>query len=175
MVSSNERSDLLATVVKRLLAAENPQVIVEDLCRLVMAHIDYQFFYNDLVDESGRRMQLSACAGKPAEAAEAIRHLDFGVAVCGCVARDGERIIAENIQDSDDLWTQSVKSFGVQACCCHPLLTQGELLGTLSFGTRTRQNFTKDVIYRVRSMAMVHEKRYQSTDDLARVYFVGRT
>jgi PAS domain S-box-containing protein len=140
--TSNARLELLATLAERLLRAHDPQMIVEELCHLVMAHIDCQFFFNYLVDVPGQRMKLNACAGIPAEAADDIRHLDFGVAVCGCVARDAQRIIAEDIQHSDDLRSQLVKSFGVQAYCCHPLLVEGRLIGTLSFGTRTRPTFT---------------------------------
>jgi PAS domain S-box-containing protein len=149
---SEERFELLAKVSKRLLSAENPQAIVEDLCRLVMAHIDCQFFFNYLVEVPGKQMHLNAYAGIPEETAESIRQLDFGVAVCGCVARDCERIIAEDIQNSNDLRTQRVKSFGVQAYCCHPLMMHDRLIGTLSFGTKTRPTFTADEVGLMKSV-----------------------
>ena len=34
-----------------------------------------------------------------------------------------------------------LKSYGVEAYCCHPLMAQDRVIGTLSFGTRTRQRF----------------------------------
>jgi PAS domain S-box-containing protein len=144
--TSRERLELLSTITERLLRAEDPQVIVEELCRLVMDHLECQFFFNYLVEEPGKSMHLNACAGIPPEAADTIRQLDFGVAVCGCVARDCRRIIAEDIQNTDDMRTRLMKSFGVQAYCCHPLMAQGELTGTLSFGTRTRPTFTEDEV-----------------------------
>ena len=140
--TNNTRLELLTTVAQRLLGAENPQSIVEELCRLIMDHIDCQFFFNYLVEVPGQRMRLNAYAGISGETAETIRQLDFGTAVCGCVARDGRRVIAEHIEDSDDLKTELVKSFGVKAYCCHPMLVQNELIGTLSFGTITRSSFT---------------------------------
>ncbi|MBI4776204.1 MAG: response regulator [Deltaproteobacteria bacterium] len=151
--TSKERLELLAMVAERLLRAEDPQAIVEELCRAVMAHIDCRFFFNYLVEEPGRRLHLNACAGISPEAAAAIRQLDFGVAVCGCVARDGERIIAEDIQYSNDFRTQLVKSYGVQAYCCHPLLFQGRLIGTLSFGATTRTRFASDEIALMKSVS----------------------
>ena len=39
------------------------------------------------------RLRLNAWAGIPEEDARRIEWLDFGVAVCGCVARDGRRIV----------------------------------------------------------------------------------
>ncbi|MDX9786281.1 MAG: MASE3 domain-containing protein [Desulfobacterales bacterium] len=150
---SHERLELLAKVAENLLRAEDPLVIVDKICRLVMTHLDCQFFFNYIVESPGELLHLNASAGIPEEAAAAIRELQFGVAVCGCVAREGERIIVENIQCSDDPRTELVKSFGVQAYCCHPLLAQGRLIGTLSFGTSTRPQFAPDETTLMKSVA----------------------
>ncbi len=150
---SNERLKLLAAVAERLLRAEDPQRVAEDTCHLVMKYIDCQFFFNYLVEIPDKRMLLNASAGIPEDEAEKIRHLDFGVAVCGCVARDGERMIKDDIQCSYDPRVQLVKSFGVQAYCCHPLMARGDLIGTLSFGTSTRPTFTSDEIALMKSVA----------------------
>jgi PAS domain S-box-containing protein len=149
---SKDRLELLVTVAERLLRSEDPQAIIEDLCKMVMAHLDCQFFFNYLVEVPDQHLHLNAYAGITPEAAAAIRQLDFGVAICGCVALHGERIIAEDIQNSDDSRTQLVKSYGVQAYCCHPLMVQGKLIGTLSFGTRTRSEFADDEISLMKSV-----------------------
>ncbi|MBM3890159.1 MAG: PAS domain S-box protein, partial [Verrucomicrobia bacterium] len=36
--------------------------------------------------------------------------------------------------------------YGIQAYCCHPLISRGRLIGTLSFGTRRRVRFTTEEI-----------------------------
>jgi hypothetical protein len=41
--------------------------------------------------------------------------------------------LAENIQNTPDIRTELVKSYGVQAYAYHPLLAQGHALGTLSY------------------------------------------
>ncbi len=151
--ASNERLELLATVGESLLRAEDPQVIIEQVCRKVMSHLDCEFFFNYTVVVPGRRLYLTASAGVSAETAAEIQHLDFGVAVCGCVARDGRRIVAEDIQHSDDPRADLVRSWGVQAYCCHPLVALGRVIGTLSFGTRMRPSFTKDEISLMKSVA----------------------
>ena len=37
-----------------------------------------------------------------------------------------------------------MKSFGIKAYVCHPLLVEGRVIGTLSFGTRSRTSFSED-------------------------------
>ena len=133
---SEVRFRLLSETAGALLASPAPQQEVEKLCTRVMKHLDCQVFFNFLLDEPRGRLHLNAYAGIPEEEARKIEWLDYGVAVCGCVARDQERIIAENIFQQPDIRTDRVWSFGVQAYACHPLIVQDRLLGTLSFGTR---------------------------------------
>jgi light-regulated signal transduction histidine kinase (bacteriophytochrome) len=124
------------------------------------------------------RLRLNACGGIPADEARKIEWLDFGSAVCGCAARDGSRIVAEDIQATPDLRTELVKSFGLQAYACHPLLVGGRVLGTLSFGTRTRAHFSKDDLSLMKAVAdqvavaMERERAqvalHQATEDLKR-------
>jgi signal transduction histidine kinase/ActR/RegA family two-component response regulator len=151
--TNQERMQLLATVAERLLRSEAPQAIVEDLCRLAMVHLDCEVFFNYLVDDSGRALQLNAYGGVPAEMAANVQHLDFGMAVSGSVARDNQRMIVEKLQQRDDPVTALVRSFGVQAYCCHPLMVQGELVGTLAFGTRNRPTFAAGEVALMKSIA----------------------
>ncbi|MEZ4600517.1 MAG: PAS domain S-box protein [Syntrophotaleaceae bacterium] len=145
--------DLLETTASRLLTTDEPQEIVEALCRKVMTFLDCQTFFNFLVDEVSDRMYLNAYAGIPAEEAKKIEFLDYGVAVCGCAARDACRIVAEDIPNTPDPRTDLVHSFGIQAYACHPLMAQGRVLGTLSFGTRTRSRFTEEELALMKAVA----------------------
>ncbi len=153
MKESEARLRLLSGTAGRLLAAENPQTVVNDLCQGVMEHLDCQAFFNFLADESTGRLRLNACAGIPDEEVRKLEWLDSGVAVCGCVARDKQRLIAEDILNCSDPRTKLVKSYGIQAYCCHPLMVQGQLIGTLSFGTRTRPHFSPDDVETMHTVA----------------------
>jgi len=150
---STERFKLLSEVASRLLATEDPQALVNELCRDVMRYLDCQVFFNFVVDPPSGRLRLNAYAGIPAEDAAKIRWLDYGVAVCGCAARDGCRIVAEDLCKSADPRTELVKSYGVQAYACHPLLAGEQVLGTLSFGTTTRTHFALDEITLMKTVA----------------------
>jgi PAS domain S-box-containing protein len=135
---------LLSETADRLLKSADPQKVIKSLCRQVMKHLDCQVFFNFLVDEQSGKLRLNAFAGIPEEEAEKIEWLDYGTAVCGCVAREGKAIVAEHIFDTPDVRTEMVKSYGVQAYACHPLIARGRLAGTLSFGTKTRSGFSPE-------------------------------
>jgi len=144
LLAANQRLDLLAASASRLLESDAPQLLVDALCQKVMSFLDCHAFFNFLVDEKAGRLQLNACAGIGEEEARAMQWLDYGVTVCGCAARDACRIVAEEIPDTPDPRTELVKSFGIRAYACHPLMAQGRVLGTLSFGTRSRGRFSDD-------------------------------
>jgi PAS domain S-box-containing protein len=141
-----ERLNLLSDTAASLLAAEDPQAVVDSLCDRVMEFLDCQAFFNFLVDERAGRLRLNAFAGVPKKERKKIEWLDFGVAVCGCVARDGKPIIAEHIPDGDDERVALARSYGIKAYACHPIMVGAKVLGTLSFGTKTRDTFNPDEV-----------------------------
>jgi len=167
--ASEARFKLLADTAGLLLAAEHPQLLVNRLCREIMAHLDCHVFFNYLVDRSAGRLRLNAYGGISQKEAERIEWLDIGRAICGCVARDGQPIVAEDIQQSADPCADLVRSYGIQAYCAHPLVAQGQVIGTLSFGTMTRARFsTEDVVLMktVADQVAVAMQRVQAQEDL---------
>jgi len=116
------RFELLSYTASRLLASNKPQQLVEELCLKVIEYLDCDAFFNFLVDEAAGRLHRNACAGIPEETARTIEWLDYGIAICGCAARDACRLVAENIPETPDVRTELVKSFGIKAYACHPLM-----------------------------------------------------
>ena len=176
---SNQRQDLLAESAGQLLVSVAPQKVVDSICPRVMEFLDCDVFFNFLMDEKSDRLHLNAYAGIPEAEARRIEWLEYGVAVCGCAARDGCRIVAEDIQTTLDTRTDLVKSYGIQAYACHPLTIQGQVLGTLSFGTRSRTEFTPDELALMKAVAdqvaiaidrqQAEEKLRQHTAELSRL------
>jgi PAS domain S-box-containing protein len=82
-----------------------------------------------------------------------VEYLDFGQAVCGAVALRRLPIVAEHVQESDDALTELVRSLGISAYVCNPLVANGHLLGTLSFGTRRRPRFEPDELDLLNTLA----------------------
>ncbi|MGE5255349.1 MAG: response regulator [Hyphomicrobiales bacterium] len=153
LTRSEERYRLLSETASQLITSEDPEQVVNIFARKVMDHLDCQVFFNFLADEESGRLKLNAYAGVSPETAQAIQYLDYGVAVCGCAARDRQRIIASDILNTTDPRTELIKGFGIQAYCCHPLITGEKLIGTLSFGTRTRPRFAPDEIEVMQTVA----------------------
>ena len=150
---SLERFAIISDTASQLLMSQTPQLIIEDVCHKVMKHLDCHVFFNFLVDGERNCLRLNAYAGIPEQTAREIHFLDYGVAVCGCAARDACRIVAENIPTTPDIRTDLVRSFGVTAYACHPLFAQGQVIGTLSFGTKSRLTFTDDELSLMKTVA----------------------
>lgn len=153
LINSNHRLRILSETSAKLLETNHPQELVNELCQSVMEHLDCQVFFNYLVDENIGRLKLNSYAGISADTAHNIEWLDKGSSVCGCVVQLGERIIAENIHITDDPRTALVKSFGIKAYACHPLLSGSKVLGTLSFGTSKRTTFSPEDISMMKTVA----------------------
>jgi signal transduction histidine kinase len=133
-----------------LLLSDNPREIIETVFEKLSAHLGLEAYFNYLLTEDGSRMRLANYRGISPETAKEIEWLEFGQAVCGCVAHEKTRIVAEDVQHSMDARTVLIKSPGITAYCCHPWIAHDRLIGTLSFGTRNRPAFTEaevEVLY----------------------------
>jgi len=150
---AERRTELLAEAASRLLHSDDPQRVVDELCRKVLEFLDCQMFFIFLVDDKQQRLRLNACAGIPKPEAGKIEWLDCCAALCGSAARDGCRLVAGSIQETPDPRTDLIKPYGIEAYACHPLMVAGTLLGTLSFGTRARKNFTEEELSFMKAVA----------------------
>ena len=169
---AHARNQLLAETASQLLMSNEPQNVVNALCGKVMAFLGCDVFFNFLADERAGNLRLNACAGVPPEVARNLDALEFGTAVCGCAARDGCRIVAEDILNQQDPQTELVKRLGVQAYACHPLKVQERVLGSLSFGTRARTSFSEEelsLMKAVSDLVAIAMERQRSQTELRRM------
>ncbi len=153
LTKTNLRLDVLSETASQLLKTESPEAVVQSLCRRVMEFVNCQVFFNYLVDEGKQQLHLNAYAGIPEDEAGRIEWLDFGTAVSGRAALQGRPIVCAHVLEKSQPGTELVKSYGVQAYACHPLISQGKVLGTLSFGTLNRSQFSGDDISLMRTVA----------------------
>ena len=153
MLRSNQRLDLLAETASQLLRSNSPQKVVNALCLKVLDFLECDSFFNYLIDDEKKRLHLNACGGIPEDDVGRMEWLDYGTGLCGCSARDGCRLVVENVQEARDRYTALVRQFGIRAYACHPLIVQEKVLGTLSFCTRNRTHFTENELSLMKTVA----------------------
>ncbi len=142
----NRRLRLLWEAASILLSTDNPDAMLQGLFEKIAPDLRVDTCFNFMMSEAADSLHLQFCAGVPQEVAASIKTLTLGQAVCGKVAQGREPIVATCIQQSDLPEVQLIKGLGLKAYACNPLLAGGQLLGTLSFGSRTRDRFDGDEI-----------------------------
>jgi PAS domain S-box-containing protein len=166
---NEHRFKILSEINDLLLTNQQPQAIIHVIADKVMAYLNCEAFFNFIVDEHSGRLKLNAYAGIPPEAAREIEWLDFGAAICGCVARDNQPIVSVDVQANGDERAALVRSYGIKAYASYPLRINKKTIGTVSFGTRSRTNFTYDELSMIEIVAdqiSVAMRRKQSEADL---------
>ncbi|BAY64912.1 two-component hybrid sensor and regulator [Calothrix brevissima NIES-22] len=139
-----KRLKLLFDTASELLSSQNPVALVDSLFRKLAEQIGLDMYLNYLIEDNSQVMHLASSTGISAALAKEIEYLTVGTAVCGTTAQTKSQITVDNVQQSTDPKTALIRSIGITAYYSYPLISQGELLGTLSFGSCTRTRFTEN-------------------------------
>jgi two-component system CheB/CheR fusion protein len=142
--SQNVRLHLLWEAAGVLLSTDDPNTILRGLLAKIGPPLGVDTYLNYMVDDTGDALRLASYVGIPEESAPSVERLQFGQHISGTVALHRQSIVATHIQQSDDPKAQLAKSFGLRAFACNPLISDNLLLGTLSFASRTRDQFDPD-------------------------------
>jgi PAS domain S-box-containing protein len=140
----DDRLRLLWEAAGILLSTDDPNAMLMELFHKIRPHVGLDMYLNFMVEENQDTLRLASCEGVSEETSGAIARIQFGQAICGAVALQQKPIHATFVQQSDEPMVRLVKSLGVRAYACNPLLFEGRLLGTLSFASRTRDEFDPD-------------------------------
>ena len=137
--ASNRRLELLADLAGRLLLGPRPEDLLATLCGQLAEHLGLEVYCNYLVDGAGLRLGAHGGPGT----AEALVDAPVGP-LSAEVAETRAARVAERVQSSNDPALALARGLGLRACACFPLLAQEHLLGTLAFGTATRDAVAAD-------------------------------
>lgn len=148
----SERMQLLSDSLGQLLGAHDTDAIVRDMFSRVAAHLDAEVYFNYMVDDVGNVLRLHSYSGIPADAAQVLSRMDYSKGICGMVAEQRAPCISDNLQVTDQQNPRMETRLGLKTYACHPLIVGDRLLGTLSFGSRTRPPFTEDEIAFIRTV-----------------------
>lgn len=133
---------LLGEIGTRFLTAVDAETVAADVFNALSTQLNLGIYLNYLLTDDGRSLRLNSYAGIDESAARSLAVLKLGQAICGTAALHRTRIVAEDVQNTEDPLFDRVRELGVTAYACHPLLAGGRLIGTLSFGSRSRNRFT---------------------------------
>ncbi|MEW6157330.1 MAG: PAS domain S-box protein [Verrucomicrobiota bacterium] len=141
---AEHRLQLLSEILAELLNARAPEMIVRELFPRVAAHVRADCFVHFMINEQGNALLLHACEGLPSDKFRELQRFAFPETLCGTVAQSRQPICLADLQQSTEPKAQLVRSLGLQCYACHPLVVGDRLIGTLSFGSRSRKKFEED-------------------------------
>jgi PAS domain S-box-containing protein len=132
---------LLSEASTELLAGTDPADMLNKIYPRLSAllHLDVYIHYT-LVPGSSY-LRLSGAAGIDDMRHGTLDQLNIGESICGRAAETREPIILYDIQNTTDPSVKMLRSFGITSYVCHPLVVHDQLIGTLSFGSRTLKSF----------------------------------
>jgi len=136
------RKAIIADMAARLLAGQDlDDEVLPFLFRALAAERIVDASIGFVVTDNEDGMKLGFAKGFPDAVVKRCIRLDFGQAVCGTVAKTRQAMHVTDIQRSFDPLADLVRSAGITAYACEPLIAGGRLLGTLSFASRSRRRF----------------------------------
>lgn len=144
-VELQERSEhlrLLYEATRDLLSSSRPLHLLETMFEDLKALMDIEVYFNYILDKSQQKLHLAFYGGISSEVAQTIEWLNPGQAICGTVAVQRCQIVQNEVQHSTDPKTILLRSLGITAYSCQPLIAQGQFFGSLGFGSRKRTHFT---------------------------------
>jgi PAS domain S-box-containing protein len=137
--AAHQRLALLADTASRLLVANDPARMVDELFALIASALKLDIFMKCRLDEAGE-LTLVAQSGLTGDAASAVKSLR-GETVDRRVARERAAIMAVDVQASSDPAYDFIRAQGVDHYACYPLKVGHRLRGTLGYGRRSGQSF----------------------------------
>ena len=155
----NQWLQLLSEAAAELLTATDPGQMVRAVFERVKQRLNVDLFFNFMLDRSGQAMRLDCFGGLDESTARSLGRVRLGDMICGSVALRRTRIVAERLQDGGAVVidgedkADGVRAMGVRAYACHPLLAGNRLVGTLSFGSKSRDRFSEEELRFMQSIS----------------------
>ena len=164
------RAELLSDVAARLLSGQDvDREVMPALFRALAEEKIVDATLGYVVTDMDEGMKLGFMEGFDRAMIQRCLTLDFGQAICGTVAVTHHPMHVTDIQKTFDPLADLVRSAGINAYACQPLIVGGRLLGTLSFASRARRSFDPEDLSFFRAIA----KQVALARDRARRVTIG--
>jgi PAS domain S-box-containing protein len=137
----NERLELVFDTTSDLISSQQPEELIEVLYGEIADKLGLDCYLYHLADNNSQEIKLTCYSGITCSQATYFELQRIGQGICGTVAHERSPVNIENVAQSNDLETESIRSLDILAYYCCPLIAQEQLLGTISFASRTRSSF----------------------------------
>ncbi|WP_395820594.1 response regulator [Archangium minus] len=141
---SNARLRLLADTASRLLKGTDGRPLLDSVHQHISEHLGLEVCLGYLSREGNGPLELTAHSGISPTMRERLERLEPGQGVAGKVATEQRRWVLDAGAAANGPAPDAAPELGLAALACYPLISQGRVLGTLAFGTRTMRTFTED-------------------------------
>ncbi|MEA5598650.1 PAS domain-containing sensor histidine kinase [Rivularia sp. UHCC 0363] len=139
---NEDRLDLLFETTNDLISSEQPEELIKLLYNEIAETLTIDCYLYYSVDKNSRKIELTSHTGISCSQTKDLECFEFGQGICGTVAQNRIPIKIENVLISNDPNTESIRNLGISAYYSCPLIAQGQLLGIISFGSRSVSDFT---------------------------------
>ena len=126
----------LSDAAETLRLADDPRTFLETVFKKLSAIVRLDVYLLYIMSEDGTHLLLCASEGLSDAQRANTAQLALGQAICGVVAERRTPMIISDVQARSDETMAVIRQLGLRAYVCYPLMARGQLLGTLSFGSR---------------------------------------
>lgn len=151
-INNNEKLKVLYDTASKLTTMKNPKELLDSLFDSLAQVLDLDIYINYIWDKEQERLELANHKGICNEKTEYMRFIEKGSAVCGTVAQNMKKMVVENVEYCPNPKVDLIRSFGIKAYVCEPLISFGELVGTISFGSKKRTTFKSEELDLIHSI-----------------------
>ena len=142
LVVRNRHFRLLWESAAVLLSNDEPDAMLSMLFEKIAPPLQLDTYENYMVAPGGKYMRLVSYAGFSDPEAAEMEIVQFGEGFSGQVAQTWQSAVREGIQQSTPHPQDGyARELGLQSWFCDALVAEGRLLGTLAFGSRSREKF----------------------------------
>jgi PAS domain S-box-containing protein len=144
--AQTQRLKLLYEATSELLSTDQPILLLDELFHKLASHIKLHCYLSFLVEQIDETsfLHLTAYNGVSEAAAQQFKRVKADETMCGITIQTNRPVVLNDVQHSTESRAAIIRSLGITAYAGYPLFARGQLLGTISFGSRSCTCFSSE-------------------------------
>jgi signal transduction histidine kinase len=149
LVCSADNLRILADSANDLLLHDNPEEVIDDICKKVSQHLGLEIYLVHLLDPDGStlRVRFGTLSEFPHECGPS-----EGI-LCHCRAPGQPSTVVDACRHPDCPGCMRLEPLGIRAFACVPMGVHGVPVGRLLFGSRRRERLSTDELTLIQTVA----------------------